>query len=95
MCTVSITVNEAAIRRINPSLTSKEAIGQWLQRQVDIMLEDLTDTVEEPPCCYNSEQEVIAEVQRRMEDIESGKVKMTPHEGVRQEMENLIASYAN
>jgi hypothetical protein len=95
MCTVSITVNEEAIRRINPSLTSKEAIGQWLQRQVDIMLEDLSDIAEEPPCCYNSVEEVISETQRRMKDIESGKTQMTPHEEVRQKMENLIASYAN
>ena len=95
MCTVSITVNEAAIRRINPSLTSKEAIRQWLQRQVDTMLEDLSDIAEEPPCCYNSVEEVISETQRRMEEIESGRAKMIPHEEVKRRIDNMLNSYAD
>ena len=95
MCTVSITVNEVAIRRINPSLTSKEAIGQWLQHQVDVMLDNLSDTVEEPPCVYNSKEEAIAEVQRRMEEIESGRAKMIPHEEVKRRIENMLNSHAD
>ena len=95
MCTVSITVNEAAIRRINPKLTSKEAIGQWLQHQVDIMLNELTNTAEEPPCVYNSKEEVIAEVQRRMAEIENGTAKMIPHEEVKRHIENMLNSHAD
>jgi len=95
MCTVSITVNEAAIRRINPKLTSKEAIGLWLQHQVDVMLDELTDTVEEPPCVYKSKEEVIAEAQRRMAEIESGEAKTIPHEEVMRRLENMLNSHAD
>lgn len=40
MCTVSIKVDEATMQRINPGLTSRESIGDWLQYQVDLMLEE-------------------------------------------------------
>ena len=42
MCTVSINVDEATMRRINPSLTNRESIGKWLQHQVDLMVEEMT-----------------------------------------------------
>lgn len=41
MCTVSIKVDEATMQRINPGLTSRESIGDWLQHQVDLMLEEM------------------------------------------------------
>ncbi|MBR5910878.1 MAG: hypothetical protein IKZ55_02750 [Bacteroidales bacterium] len=41
MCTVSINIDEAAMRRINPLLTSRESISRWLQHQVDLMVEDM------------------------------------------------------
>ena len=41
MCTVSINIDEATMRQINPSLTSRESIGRWLQHQVDLMLEEV------------------------------------------------------
>lgn len=94
MCNVTISINEAIVRRFNPSLSSLDAIQQWLQHQVNIMMENLADT-KEPPCCYNSTAEVIAEAERRMEAIESGKAKLIPHEEVRQRMEKMIASYAD
>ena len=40
MCTVSININEATIRQIDPRLTSRESIGRWLQHRVDMMPED-------------------------------------------------------
>lgn len=40
MCTVSIHIDEEAIRKHNPALSTKKLIQQWLQRQVDIMMED-------------------------------------------------------
>lgn len=36
MCTVHIHINEEAIRKHYPALSTKEFIPQWLQRQVDI-----------------------------------------------------------
>ena len=41
MCIVNIKVNDATIRRINPNLTDSEKIGQWLQHQVNTMLEEM------------------------------------------------------
>ena len=41
MCTVSINIDEATMQRINPCLTSRESIGQWLQHQVDLMIEKM------------------------------------------------------
>ena len=41
MCTVSINIDEATMRQINPLLTSRESIGSWLQHQVDLMIEEM------------------------------------------------------
>ena len=41
MCTVNIKVDEAIMRRINPSLTTTESIGQWVQHQVNLMIQEL------------------------------------------------------
>lgn len=41
MCTVSINIDDAIVRRINPLLTSRESIGQWLQSQVDELIEEM------------------------------------------------------
>lgn len=48
MCTVNIKVNDATIRRINPNLTDNEKIGQWLQHQVNTMLEEMVAYNEKP-----------------------------------------------
>ena len=40
MCTVRIKVDETVMQRINPSLTSNELIGEWLQEQVDMLIEE-------------------------------------------------------
>lgn len=96
MCRVTIDINEAAIRSWNPDLSTPEAINQWAQREMDKIVKRLTHTaIAEPPCTYNSKAEVVAEAQRRMAEIESGRAKTIPHEEVRQRMEKMIASYAN
>ena len=50
MCTVTINIDEATMRQINPSLTSRESIGKWLQHRVDLMIEEIvsqnTDTID-------------------------------------------------
>ena len=40
MCTVSINIDEAKMRQIDPRLTSQESINRWLQHQVDLMVEE-------------------------------------------------------
>lgn len=39
MCIVSIKVDEARMRRIDPALTTNDSISQWLQREVDALIE--------------------------------------------------------
>ena len=50
MCTVSINIDEATIRQINPLLTNRESINNWLQHQVDLMIKEMivedTDTMD-------------------------------------------------
>ena len=41
MCTVSINIDEATMRQINPLLTSRESIRHWLQHQVDAMIKEM------------------------------------------------------
>ena len=41
MCTVSINIDEAMMRLINPGLTDSESINRWLQHQVDLMLKEM------------------------------------------------------
>ena len=41
MCIVNIKVNDATMRQINPSLTDRDSITDWLQHQVDAMIEDV------------------------------------------------------
>ena len=41
MCTVTINIDEARMRQIDPSLTSRESIGKWLQNRVDLMIEEI------------------------------------------------------
>ena len=41
MCTVTINIDEATMRQINPSLTTRESIGEWLQHRVDLMMEKI------------------------------------------------------
>ena len=46
MCTVTINIDEATMRQINPNLTSRESIGKWLQHRVDLMIEEIVAKVE-------------------------------------------------
>ena len=50
MCTVTINIDEATMRQISPSLTSRESIGKWVQHRVDLMIEEIvsqnTDTID-------------------------------------------------
>ena len=47
MCTVSINVNDAVMRQINPTLTNRECIKQWLQHQVDMMIARMVEEDDE------------------------------------------------
>ena len=96
MCNVTISIDEATLRRYNPSLRTRADIGQWAQQQMDNFIKGLRHTANvEPPCTYNSIEDVILETHRRIEEIESGKAELIPHEEAMSRMERLIDSYAN
>lgn len=95
MCTVSVQVNEAALRRSNPAFSSMDAINQWVQHLVDVATQELTadKSLDDIPCVY-TEEEAIAEVRQRVADLRSGKDHTVPHSEVMKSMNELLASYA-
>ena len=60
MCTVSINIDEATIQQIDPCLTTRKSIGQWLQHHVDMMLKEMTRDVTVEELYYAIEQDVKA-----------------------------------
>lgn len=89
MCNVTISINEAAIRKFNPSLSSLDAIQQWLQHQVNIMMENLTET-KEPPCSY-TEEEVRHLVTDRLDRYDAGLAKTVSLEEFEKHMKARLA----
>lgn len=85
MCTVTINIDEAKMRRIDPELTSKERIGQWLQQRVDELMEDYLSDYPMSPCSYTKE-EMMAICDWRMEELISGRATTIPHEEVMRRM---------
>ena len=72
MSTVSINIDEAAVRRINPLLTSRESISQWLQRQVDEMIEEMAFQPRSKSPNAHTAEEMKAIVADRIRLMESG-----------------------
>ncbi|MBP5677888.1 MAG: hypothetical protein J6W88_05265 [Bacteroidales bacterium] len=72
MCTYNITVDEAALRKLQPSF-SREAFGQWLQRHVDELVEDMTAEQHADSLIARTEEEMKAIVEERLQLMESGK----------------------
>ena len=46
MCTVTLNINEAQVRKVNPELTDMASINRWAQQQMDNLIEDLVDEQE-------------------------------------------------
>ena len=42
MCTVTVNVDEVALKSVNSGLTSTAAISQWIQQMVDQCVEEMT-----------------------------------------------------
>lgn len=72
MCTYNITVDEAALRKLQP-LFSREAFGQWLQRHVDELVENMTAEQHADSPIARTEEEMKAIVEERLQLMESGK----------------------
>ncbi|MBR4651647.1 MAG: hypothetical protein IKO82_07885 [Prevotella sp.] len=85
MCTLSINIDETKVRQINPALTNRESINQWLQLQIDELIEDYSSELAIPPCSYTQdEMETLCE--QRMEDLLSGRSTTIPHQEVMSRM---------
>ena len=82
MCTVSINIDEAAMRQIDPRLTSRESIGQWVQHQMDLLVSELTCSMRPDELYSGIEQDVIGDEEETM-DVEELRVML--HETVRKE----------
>ena len=71
MCIYNITVDEEALRRLQPSF-SREAFGHWLQRHVDTLVEDMiAEQHPDSPIAY-TEEEMKVVVEERLRKMESG-----------------------
>ena len=85
MCTVQIKIDEAKMRRINPGLTTTESIGEWLQNQINELIDDYMSDLSLPPCSHTRE-EMMEICNQRMEDILSGRASTIPHDEVMRRM---------
>ena len=85
MCTVQIKIDDAKMRQINPNLTTAQSIGDWLQREVNDLLDDYVSDLSMPPCSYTRE-EMMAICNQRMDDILSGRAATIPHSEVMHRM---------
>lgn len=72
MCTVSVNIDDATVRRINPLLTSCESISLWLQRQVDEMIERMAVQPHTLSPNAHTAEEMKAIVADRIRMMESG-----------------------
>jgi len=85
MCTVQIKIDDAKMRQINPNLTTTESIGDWLQREVDDLLDDYVSDLSMPPCSRTRE-EMMAICDQRMDDILTSRSTTIPHDEVMRRM---------
>jgi hypothetical protein len=74
MCTYNITVDENALRKLQPAF-SRESFGHWLQRHVDDLVEDMTAEQYNDSPIAHTEEMMKSIVEERLELMESGKAK--------------------
>ena len=72
MCTVSINIDDAIVRRINPLLTTRESIGLWLQHQVDELIEEMAIQSHSLSPNAHTTEEMKTIVAERIRLMESG-----------------------
>ena len=77
MCTVSINIDEAAIRDLRPELDTTAAIRSWVQELIDARLRQMRDQSTTPPPCQYTEKEVVQRVLQATADVDAGRNLMT------------------
>ena len=81
MCTYNITVDESALRKLQPSF-SREAFGRWLQRHVDDLVEDMTAEQHTNSPIAHTEEEMKTIVEERLRQLDAGEATLIPGEQV-------------
>ncbi|MBQ2508654.1 MAG: addiction module protein [Bacteroidales bacterium] len=81
MCTYNITVDEAALRKLQPSF-SRESFGRWLQRHVDELVEDMTTEQHTDSPIAHTEDEMKAIVEERLQQLDAGETTLISGEQV-------------
>lgn len=69
MCTVTINIDEAQVRKAFPDLTSNEAITRWAQQQMDRRIADLAE--EEYPLPEGLKPYTMEEIHARIRESEA------------------------
>ena len=74
MCTVTLNINEAQVRELNPSLTNTASITRWAQRIIDSFIADhrVSHAADKPLKPYTIE-ELHARIAQSERDIAEGK----------------------
>lgn len=72
MCTVTINIDEAQIRKANPTLTSMEAITRWAQHLVDTRIADLVEIRSKENLKPYTMEEINARIDRAEEELANG-----------------------
>ena len=75
MCTVTLNINEAQIRRINPSLTDKASINRWAQRLMDNLIDNLTAEDDDYSLKPYTMEEINAMIDESERQIAAGQYK--------------------
>lgn len=89
MCTINIEVSEAMMQKINPALNTKESIGNWLQRLVDQIIDDMSTLHGTSPNAYTAE-EMNAILANRICRAEAGDEKLVSNDVV---LNSISAKY--
>lgn len=72
MRTISINIDDNMVRSINPLLTSQESISQWLQHQVDELIEEMAIPPHSLSPNAHTDEDMKAFVTDRIRLMESG-----------------------
>ena len=72
MCTVTLNIDEALVRKANPALTSMEAITRWAQQLVDKRIADLLEIHSRENLTPYTIEELHARIDRAEEQFANG-----------------------
>ena len=72
MCTVTLNIDEALVRKANPALTSMEAITRWAQQLVDKRIADLLEIHSRENLTPYTIEELNARIDRAEEESAAG-----------------------